>query len=180
MLTIAEPLLTSGSNKGRGGWDEVPDNTRLLDTKGNAILCVQCGKSSLNKQQIIQCDICNANWHLDCLDPPMANPPPIPFNSRHRNVWKCPRHIDRDLRAIEPTVSSALGSTRIFRIRKPKNPNIVDVNMRRGFRNNGIIEVADESSDSEKEFESNDDEDGVVYRLPVKGIKLDFISKVKK
>ena len=43
-----------------------------------------------------------------------------------------------------------------------------------------IIEVADESSDSEKEFESNDDEDGVVYRLPVKGIKLDFIFKVKK
>ncbi|KAB2579862.1 Uncharacterized protein DBV05_g1472 [Lasiodiplodia theobromae] len=175
-----EVQATKPLNKGRGGWDEVPDNTRLLDTKGNAILCVQCGKSSLNKQQIIQCDICNANWHLDCLDPPMANPPPIPFNSRHRNVWKCPRHIDRDLRAIEPTVSSALGSTRIFRIRKPKNPNIVDVNMRRGFRNNGIIEVADESSDSEKEFESNDDEDGVVYRLPVKGIKLDFISKVKK
>ncbi|KAL1640107.1 hypothetical protein SLS58_007221 [Diplodia intermedia] len=175
-----EVQATKPLNKGRGGWDEVPDNTRLLDTKGNAILCVQCGKSSLNKQQIIQCDICNANWHLDCLDPPMANPPPIPFNSRHRNVWKCPRHTDRDLRAIEPTVSSALNSRRIFRIRKPRDPNIVNVNMRRGFRNNGVIEVAEDSSDSEKEFESNDDEDGVVYRLPSKGIKLDFISKIKQ
>ncbi|GME40736.1 putative zinc finger phd-type protein [Neofusicoccum parvum] len=176
-----EVQVTKPLNKGRGGWDEVPDNTRLVDAKGNAILCSQCGKSSLNKQQIIQCDVCNANWHLECLDPPMANPPPIPFNSRHRNIWKCPRHIDRDLRSIEPTVSSALGSKRIFRIRKPKNPKVVDVNMGRGFRNMGVIEVASDSSDSEKEFtDVNEEDEGTVYRLPSKGIKLDFISKVKE
>lgn len=175
-------LLTSGSNKGRGGWDEVPDNTKLVDGKGTTILCVQCGKSSLNKQQIIQCDVCNANWHLDCLDPPMANPPPIPFNSRNRNIWKCPRHIDGDLRAIEPSVSSALGGKRIFRIRKPKNPKIVDVNMGRGFKNSGVIEVADDTSESDKEFTDvgNEEDEGTVYRLPSKGIKLDFIAKVKQ
>ncbi|KAF2147362.1 uncharacterized protein K452DRAFT_6258 [Aplosporella prunicola CBS 121167] len=168
--------------KSRLGWDEAPDNTKLRDAKGHAILCTQCGKSSLNSRQIIQCDRCSEHWHLDCLDPPMANPPPLPFNSKTRNTWICPRHIDRDLRAIEPTLSSALGGRRLFRIRKPKNPVIVDVNLSRGFKNDGLIEVdlSDDSDRDEEFLEQDDAVDGRVYRLPSQGIKLDFIAKVKE
>lgn len=47
--------------------------------------------------------------------------------------------------------------------------------MRRGFKNNGLIEILNESeSDSEKVIS------GVIYRLPENGIKLDFISRVKR
>ncbi|KAK7515879.1 uncharacterized protein IWZ02DRAFT_44163 [Phyllosticta citriasiana] len=173
-----EIQATRPINKGRGGWDELPDNTKLKDAKGNAVLCSHCGKSSLNKQQIIQCDVCNANWHLECLDPPMANPPPIPFNAKTRNAWVCPRHIEHDLRFIQIDVS---GHKRDIRVRKPKNPKVTDVNLRRGFKNNGLVEVFDET-ESESDFSEYDDpeEEGVVYRLPSKGIKLDFIAKVKE
>ncbi|KAK8163630.1 hypothetical protein IWX90DRAFT_504283 [Phyllosticta citrichinensis] len=173
-----EIQATRPINKGRGGWDELPDNTKLKDAKGNAVLCSHCGKSSLNKQQIIQCDVCNANWHLECLDPPMANPPPIPYNAKTRNAWACPRHTEHDLRFIQTTVA---GQTRDIRVRKPKNPKVTDVNLRRGFKNNGVIEVYDET-ESESGFSEYDDpdEEGVVFRLPSKGIKLDFIAKVKE
>ncbi|KAK8178619.1 hypothetical protein BC567DRAFT_85831 [Phyllosticta citribraziliensis] len=173
-----EIQATRPINKGRGGWDELPDNTKLKDAKGNAVLCSHCGKSSLNKQQIIQCDVCNANWHLECLDPPMANPPPIPYNAKTRNAWVCPRHTEHDLRFIQSTVA---GQTRDIRVRKPKNPKVTDVNLRRGFKNNGVIEVYDET-ESESGFSEYDDpdEEGTVFRLPSKGIKLDFIAKVKE
>ncbi len=64
---------------------------------------------------------------------------------------------------------------RAYKVRRPKNPLIRDVAIRRGFLNNGLIEVLNESeSDSEKIVS------GVIYRLPENGIKLDFISRVKR
>lgn len=111
----------------------------------------------------------------------MANPPPLPYNAKTRNAWACPRHTEHDLRFIETTEPGPEGCTRIIRVRKPKNPKVIDVNLRRGFKNNGLIEVFDET-ESESDFSEYDDpdEEGVVYRLPSKGIKLDFIAKVKE
>jgi hemerythrin superfamily protein len=52
-------------------------------------------------------------------------------------------------------------------------------------RNNGIIEVADEFSEEEEEdifdkWKKRSPEDGITYRLPPKGIILDFIDRVKQ
>jgi len=69
-------------------------------------------------------------------------------------------------------------ASRPVKRRKPKNPRIVDVALRRGFRNNGIIEIDNMSSD-EDEF-AEKDMLGTVYRLPEHGIRLDFIDRVKR
>lgn len=68
---------------------------------------------------------------------------------------------------------------RAFQIRMPKKPKIVDVQMRRGFRNNGLIEIEMEDSDSDQAFEPEQGE-GIVNRLPERGIILDFMDKMKR
>lgn len=50
--------------------------------------------------------------------------------------------------------------------------------MRRGHKNDGLIEVENEE-DHDMEFEDITIS-GVVYRLPERGIKLDFLDKVKR
>lgn len=59
--------------------------------------------------------------------------------------------------------------------RRPKKAPIVDACLRRGFRNNGVIEIENEEEAAFEELVIS----GVVYRLPERGIKLDFIEKVK-
>ncbi|KAF2457608.1 hypothetical protein BDY21DRAFT_29844 [Lineolata rhizophorae] len=169
-----EPLFQRPT-RNRTGWEEVPDNVKLKDGKGSSILCVQCGKSSLDSRPIIQCDKCNLSWHLDCLDPPLANPPAIGFNGK-RHSWICPRHVENDIRNLGKVEGSG---KRVHRVRAVKNPKVVDTDLRRGFKNNGIVEIANETSDDEEFYEEEMD-DGVIYRLPESGIKLDFISKVKE
>lgn len=170
------------SSKSRTSYEDHIDATKLRDTKNNVMLCAQCGGSQLNRQQLIQCDICTEYWHLDCLDPPLANPPPRPSDGKPRHAWVCPRHVAHDLRALENiAVSDPLSERRARRthkLRRPKNPKVVDVMLRRGYKNNGIIEVA---SDSESDDDLYDEKqpDGEVYRLPSRGIKLDFIDKIK-
>jgi len=90
-------------------------------------------------------------------------------------MWMCPRHIDQDLRRLAPVGCGG----RVHRVRRPRNAKIVDVALRRGFKNNGLIEIENESSDDEF-IEENVGEDGVIHRIPERGIKLDFINKVKQ
>jgi len=73
-------------------------------------------------------------------------------------------------------------------MRRPKHKiKLVDVSLPRGFRNWGDIEIEnDQTSDEEREghriledgFESDFSIDGTTYRLPEKGIKLDFLEKI--
>jgi hypothetical protein len=165
-------------SKNRSGYDELPDFTRLKDSKGNLIFCSHCGGSSLSKQQIIACDYCSCQFHLDCLDPPQANPPPLRDDGK-RSLWMCPRHIDHDLKTIDPRQHTAVRG-RIHRIRKPRIPKVKDVSLRRGFRNNGLIEIENEATDTESEFYEDESASGTVYRLPERGVILDFIYKVKE
>jgi hypothetical protein len=60
--------------------------------------------------------------------------------------------------------------------RRPKIAPVVDTHLRRGHKNNGLIEVENEE---EMEFDEVTIS-GVVYRLPERGIKLDFLDKVKQ
>jgi hypothetical protein len=64
---------------------------------------------------------------------------------------------------------------------------VVDVSLPRGFRTWGDVEIEnDEESEEEREghriledgFESDFSIDGTTYRLPEKGIKLDFLEKI--
>ena len=160
--------------RGTGGYDEVQDNFRLKDAKGNVVLCFKCGKSSLGHREIIACDYCTLRWHLDCLDPPMANPPIKDYLNRPKYSWMCPNHVDQDLLTCR---HSATG--RVHKTRRPKNARIVDIALRRGFKNNGIIEIENDPSDNESEV-VGDEGSSIVYRVQERGIKLDFIDRVKR
>jgi len=168
----------------RAGYDEMPDLLKLRDSKGKFVLCFRCGNSSLNHQEIIPCDFCNLQWHLDCLDPPMANPPVRGSGAKPKHSWMCPNHVEHELAALDSSVmtSSRLqilkGNGRTHKVRRPKNAKIVDTALRRGFVNNGLVEIENEASDDEAFFER--EQLGVVYRLPERGVKLDFIDRVKR
>ncbi|KAH8150432.1 uncharacterized protein LAJ45_05644 [Morchella importuna] len=136
----------------KSGFVEEYDTLKLKDKAGNAILCHHCGKSAVNGQRIISCDFCPLSWHLDCIGPmPMPNPPPT------QKKWMCPAHAD----GLQP--------------RRPKKAPIVDTSLRRGFKNNGVIEIENEEEVMFEDVMVS----GIVYRLPERGIKLDFIEKVK-
>jgi hypothetical protein len=152
------------------GYEEVNDNLKIKDAKGNFVLCYACGQSSMNKREIIQCDHCQLRWHLDCLDPPMSNPPIKDKYGRYRDGWMCPAHMEKDL------VRTAGG--REFKIRRPKKPRFYDPSFGRGVKNNGIIEIVNEPSDSEDE--DGDSIPGKVPRLTERSICLDFIDRVKR
>lgn len=71
---------------------------------------------------------------------------------------------------------------RRLHVRRPRNARVIDVSLNRGFKNNGVVDVIEDDSD-ETDSEFYDDEtqeEGVVYRMPAHGIKLDFIDKIKK
>lgn len=155
------------------GYDELHgnDNFKLKDGKNNIILCFKCGKSSLGHREIISCDYCSLKWHLDCLDPPMANPPVKDALNRPKHAWMCPAHVDQELLTTGY-------SGRVHKIRRPKNAKIVDTQLRRGFKNNGIIEIENEAGDSDGAMDN--DQSGVIYRVSERSVKLDFIDRAKR
>lgn len=133
----------------------------------------------MGQREIIPCDYCDLHWHLDCLDPPLAAAPRKIINGKAKSGWMCPNHVDPELQHLQgpstPSGTAQPVTGRSYKIRRPKHPLFRDVAMRRGFKNNGLIEILNESeSDSEKVIS------GVIYRLPENGIKLDFISRVKR
>ena len=67
---------------------------------------------------------------------------------------------------------------RTFRTRRPKLATVVEMGLRRGFRNNGLIEVDEEKSDQESEVEK--EMSGVIYKVSERGIKLDFIDRIRQ
>ncbi|KAI9742626.1 MAG: hypothetical protein M1818_003767 [Claussenomyces sp. TS43310] len=164
-----EGVVAPKTRHHRSGYDEAADNLRLKDGKGNFILCHQCHQGSITKGPIIPCGYCSLSWHLDCLDPPLANPPPP------GRMWRCPCHAD-DLLLKVP---GALGPA--HRFRRIKGASVIKPAISRGLRNNGHIEIEFAPSDSDDDDEGffEQKEFGHVYKLPEEGIKLDFISKCR-
>jgi hypothetical protein len=165
VFLIIEFSLTAIRN--RSGYDEAPDFFRLRDSKGKPIFCHEChGSASAPSRMIIPCTFCGLYWHLDCLPVPLAKEP------GPGRQWRCPAHVD-DLLAILPATLAPA-----HRFRKIKGASAIKPAFTRGVRNNGYIEIENEPSEDEEEqgfYEQR--EYGHVYRLPEKGIKLDFISK---
>ncbi|KEF52179.1 uncharacterized protein A1O9_11806 [Exophiala aquamarina CBS 119918] len=164
----------------RAGFFEEPNYKETRDSKGNLRLCYRCGLTP-NGRDIIPCDFCPAKWHLDCTDPPLAVPPRRRGDDKPTSSWRCPLHTEHDLTAISRLPDVAPGVMgRVPKLRRPKNAVPLDVGVPRGHRNNGIIDVelmADEISfDKTKEVRMN----GKVYRIPERGIRLDFIDRVKR
>lgn len=133
----------------------------------------------MGQREIIPCDYCDLHWHLDCLDPPLAAAPRKIINGKAKSGWMCPNHVDTELQNLHgpstPSGTAQPVTGRSYKVRRPKHPLFRDVAMRRGFRNNGLIEILNESESEGEKIIS-----GVIYRLPENGIKLDFISRVKR
>ncbi|EGC43812.1 conserved hypothetical protein [Histoplasma capsulatum var. duboisii H88] len=162
----AVPILPKGGSRTRGNRTGRPEDRnallRLTDAKGRLITCIRCGLTSNGRRPIIQCDYCPCSWHLDCLDPPRSNPPPqVPGSENRALHWKCPNHIDHDLASL-----GGLGRGRFAQIRRPRNPKFID------------IEIL--PSDSEAERFSEQEIAGAVYRVPERGVIMDFVSRVKR
>ena len=96
----------------------------------------------------------------------------------------CPAHADHEIKKLDPVTGGKArppqlpNGAKTHRMRRPVNATVVPVNLRRGFANNGMIEVESDSDDSG--YDSEEDAAGVVFKLPRQGIKLDFIDKVKQ
>ncbi|KAF1945789.1 hypothetical protein EJ02DRAFT_441594 [Clathrospora elynae] len=176
-----------------------PDYTKVLDSDHKVVLCTQCGVSSGHKRQMLKCDFCHAYWHLDCVDPPLANPPNINLEAAQRDAWRCPRHIEHDLRSglllqkdlnatgDDVEMADAAPVVRVSRkVRVRKQSEYVEPTFSRGMRNNGLIEVIndpDDDTDGEGNYVFSPDDpkdlNSKIFRIPEKGLILDFVSKVK-
>jgi hypothetical protein len=104
----------------------------------------------------------------------MANPPPVAANGKSRASFRCPLHIENDLKILNNPLLGALTGQRIHKIRRPRDARIVRPDVERGNRNNGIIEVEDADE------VLCEQEDGVVYGLSAKSVLLDFIAKGRR
>jgi hypothetical protein len=105
------------------------------------------------------------HWHLDCLDPPLALPPVL-------KTWRCPAHAD-DLLVGAAALAPA------HRFRKIKGASIITPSIGRGLKNNGHVEI-DWSEEPEEPDNSGWRElssFGRVYKIPAKGVVLDFIEQ---
>lgn len=118
----------------------------------------------MGRREIVDCDFCNLHWHLDCVDPPLASAP----KRFGKGTWKCPNHIDSEV-ALPRSASG-----RKYKVRRPRDPRVVEPAIQRGIKNNGHIEVEDEISEEE------DQPPGTIFRLSAKAIQLDFIAKIKQ
>ena len=163
----------------RAGFFDEPDYKATRDTKGNIITCYRCGLTS-HGRDIIPCDYCPSRWHLDCLDPPLAVAPKRRFGDKPNHSWRCPLHSEHDLTNIGRNGAAAPGDLgRIPRLRKPKSAMAYDVSMTRGFRNNGIVEIELEKDDTDAELRQLEMQ-GRINRITERGVKLDFIDRVKR
>lgn len=158
--------------------DQEPDYKLLRDSKGNLISCYRCGQTS-HGCDIIPCDYCPARWHLDCLDPPPAVPPRRRAGDKPADSWRCPLHSEHDLNNIGGSAAAPGDLGRIPRLRKPKGATPYDVSMMRGFRNNGLVDIELEKEEAEAETRELEMH-GKIYRIPERGVKLDFIDRVKR
>lgn len=128
------------------------------------------------------------------MDPPLAVPPRRNTTGNSKYNWVCPAHTESKHQALEipvkspsatlpshntqPSKGTRSGTGRTIKVRRPKNARIIDTALRRGFRNNGLIEIENDPSDEDSGLE--EEVSGVIYRVPEKGIKLDFIDQVKR
>ncbi|PYH41558.1 putative PHD finger domain protein [Aspergillus saccharolyticus JOP 1030-1] len=163
-----EAIVPMPKPKGRRGYRngtyDDPHLFRTVDALGAPIFCFACAGNAASGRPIIQCDVCPLSWHLDCLDPPMAAPPAqVPGSDLAHHNWICPNHAWHD---YVYAIKDEEGYDVYKRIRRPKHPRMVDID---------VLLSDDEITQME------DQEEGSVrYRVSEQGIKHTFISQVKR
>ncbi|CAK7267300.1 hypothetical protein SEPCBS57363_002526 [Sporothrix epigloea] len=164
-----EDVVVVGANRTRKrGYEEAPDFFRIRDNDGNPVLCHQCNYSAKDDKPIIPCAFCGLWWHIDCLQPPMANPPVL------RN-WRCPAHADDILAKLPVELGPA------HRFRKIKGASVIKPAYSRGMINNGYIELNFDDDFSDNNSGWTDWQSfGRVQRTGAKGVKLDFLEQIRK
>lgn len=149
---------------GRKGYTEEPfDFYRVRGTDGSAALCHQCQKGAAENKALLPCSACSLHWHLDCMSPPMACPP-LPRN------FRCPLHADDTPRGLMEKLAPA------HKFRKVKGAPLIEQSYGRGLTNHGWIEIEEDSDEDDEAYHQHKNF-GRVYRVPEKGVKLDFIAK---
>ncbi|XXH05104.1 hypothetical protein Hte_011528 [Hypoxylon texense] len=162
-----EELVPPKPKATKKGVEEPFDFFKLRNADGSAVLCHQCQKGASDNRPIVPCSVCGLNWHLECLDPPLAVPP-VP------RTWRCPLHMEDMLAELPGSLAPA------HRYRKIKNAPVIEQSYTRGMANNGYIEVEYDDSEDEADAWRHYKGFGHIHRLSAKGIKLDFISRVRQ
>ncbi|KAI0841565.1 hypothetical protein F5Y06DRAFT_293265 [Hypoxylon sp. FL0890] len=146
------------------GLDEPFDFFKVRNAEG-PVLCHLCQKGVSDNRPIVPCSVCGLNWHLECLDPPLAVPP-VP------RTWRCPCHMEETLGELPERLAPA------HRYRKIKNAPLIEQGYSRGLANNGWVEIDNDDSEDDADAWRKHKGFGRVYRLSAKGVKRDFISHV--
>lgn len=133
-----------------------PELLKLFEN-GRPIFCTKCGRSTEWVRPIIRCDYCECRFHLDCLDPPLANPPdPV-------KGWMCPTHIRPDELVVTKMVN---GRMQQRRVRRPKTFASLDIEI--------------DTSDDFRETSFDEDWRESRGHLPAGDVVLDFVTSVKQ
>ncbi|OTA66460.1 hypothetical protein K449DRAFT_231357 [Hypoxylon sp. EC38] len=148
------------------GLDEPFDFFKVRNLDG-PVLCHLCQKGTSDNRPIVPCSVCGLNWHLECLDPPLAVPP-VP------RTWRCPCHVEETLGELPERLAPA------HRYRKIKNAPPIEQAYSRGLANNGWVEIDNDDSEDDADAWRKHKGFGRVHRLSAKGVKLDFISRVRE
>ncbi|CAO3566894.1 unnamed protein product [Mortierella alpina] len=137
------------------------ESLQMLDRYGRTRYCFQCNRSAFGGRMMISCDHCPLHWHLDCLNPPMASPPP-----RNRR-WMCPNHVD-------PVMPKR---------RKKRDAVAIDVSDPFAF-NDGDIEIMDDATELHAvyPFTSRFTQriGGGIYRVPEAMILRGFVKRCQR
>lgn len=156
----ANPIASRNNRKGL----EEPLDFYKVKNGEASVLCHRCHKSASDNRPIVPCSVCGLNWHLECLDTPLAIPP-VP------RTWRCPAHVEDMLGELPERLAPA------HRYRKIKNAPVIEQSYDRGMANNGWIEVENDDSEDEAHAWRHHQGYGRVHKVSAKGIKLDFISQ---
>ena len=139
------------------------DFFKMRDNDGTVVICHDCQRATSDNRPIIPCSLCGLWWHIDCLDPPMAQPPVL-------RTWRCPAHVDDLLDKIPGSLGPA------HKFRKIKGASLIQPSFTRGNVNNGYIEVSPDEGEDESGWKEPSSY-GKIYKLSEAGIKLDFINR---
>lgn len=93
-------------------------------------------------RKIISCDFCALHWHLDCLEPPMANMPSL------SRKWLCPAHVDHAVRS-ERIPKSIANSTTVHDLPIPSEKSVgIGNHYRTRVVNDGRIDIIPDPMDT--------------------------------
>lgn len=127
------------------------------------IQCFGCRLLADGERPTINCDYCPLTFHLDCLDPPMANPPhQYPQSDKAFHNWMCPNHAHHDMVWYNQDEN---GNAVANRIRRPRNPRLIDV------------EVLPEPEESERHEEAA--QRSILYRVRASALRDAFAKRTR-